>query len=164
MKKLVIIRHAKSDRNSEVENDHDRPLSARGFSDAPLMGKWLAANSYFPDAVISSTALRARQTCSIICEAVHFNPEAVYFTPDFYFGEISKIIKMLQSLGREHDVVFIFGHNPTFSLLANVLCPDFETDMPTCGIAVAAFDTNDWNNIGAGKGQLEAFVYPKKIR
>ena len=66
-RRLVLLRHAKSDYPDEVA-DHDRPLAARGRRDAPLVGRWLARSGYRPDAVICSTARRARETWDLVAK------------------------------------------------------------------------------------------------
>jgi phosphohistidine phosphatase SixA len=59
-RRLVLLRHAKSDWPDVA--DQDRPLAKRGRRDAPAVGRWLGQSGYAPDAVICSTALRARET------------------------------------------------------------------------------------------------------
>src|ERR1700761_5387448 len=68
-RQLVLLRHAKSDYPEEVP-DHDRPLAKRGRRDAPVVGRWLAESGHVPDAVVCSTALRARETWELAAAAL----------------------------------------------------------------------------------------------
>src|SRR5690242_13601556 len=73
MKTLLVLRHAKSDRSDSSLEDHDRPLAARGEADAPRMGTALAALGVMPNAIITSTAVRARDTARLIATAMGYD-------------------------------------------------------------------------------------------
>lgn len=61
-KTFILIRHAKSDWDDPLLDDHDRPLNPRGHPSAPRIGKWLSAQGVIPDTVLCSSALRTRET------------------------------------------------------------------------------------------------------
>ena len=66
MKKLCIIRHAKSSWKDFLLDDFDRPLNKRGKLNAPFMGSRLKKRNILPDIIVSSPALRAKTTKSFI--------------------------------------------------------------------------------------------------
>ena len=76
MKRLVLIRHAKSSWKNPGLRDFDRPLNKRGKADAPEMGRRLAQRSLMPDRLLSSPAKRAIRTAEIIADAIGFPPGA----------------------------------------------------------------------------------------
>ncbi len=72
MKTLLVLRHAKSDRSNDTLRDHDRPLAPRGEADAPRMGAALAALDMIPDCIVTSTAVRARETAHLVAAAMGY--------------------------------------------------------------------------------------------
>ena len=62
MKKVILLRHAKSSWDNPGLDDHDRPLNKRGRAASPVIGEWLTRKQHVPDAILCSTAVRARET------------------------------------------------------------------------------------------------------
>ncbi len=164
MKKLYIIRHAKSSWETEGLHDIERPLNERGEKDAALMGKQLVKNKIIPDILITSPALRAFTTARIIADALNFDKNKMIISNALYFGDEESIIGLIRSFGPEVETAFIFGHNPTFSHLASALCADFRSELPTCGMVCLAFNTGSWMLIEKQSGKLVSYDYPKKFR
>src|SRR5438105_4097768 len=96
-KTLLIMRHAKSSWKEAELDDHERPLNKRGRRAAPAMGQLLRENSLTPDAILSSTALRARQTAEAVAEACGFAGEISYHAefyhdaPEGYFEALARL-------------------------------------------------------------------------
>ena len=164
MKTLYIIRHAKSDWAEAGLHDIERPLASRGLRDAPIMAGVLKKRGKTPEIMVTSPALRAFTTCRIFCEQLDYDTQNIVIQPELYFGDISVITQMLQAAFKETDTVAIFGHNPTFSELANHFAPEFGGEMPTCAIVAITFDEKVKGAPMAGKGKLWWFEYPKKNR
>jgi len=164
MKTLYIIRHAKSSWDDSQLHDIERPLADRGKKDAVVMGKFLLKKNAFPQVVMSSPALRAIATSRIICDEVGYDKNKIKIQNELYFGDQEGIIKMLQTIGSKPDRVFIFGHNPTFTNLANALCPSFTEEMPTCSIVSLQFKIDSWQLVEPGAGKLVSFDTPKQHR
>ena len=72
MKNIILIRHAKSSWDSPLFKDFDRPLNERGLHDAPIMAKRLLEHKISLDAILSSTALRAKTTANHFAKALLF--------------------------------------------------------------------------------------------
>src|SRR5712671_4835834 len=78
MRRLMLLRHAKSDRSTPGMRDHDRPLNARGRETAPRIGAYMASHALIPDLVICSTATRARETWDLVATALGRSPKVRY--------------------------------------------------------------------------------------
>ena len=157
MKILYIIRHAKSDWDDASLHDSERPLSARGLRDAPMMAARFAQRGPHPDVIYSSPAVRAFTTCSFFCEALHVDLSRVHVEQELYFGSLPTIVNMLEAALHKHDRVAVFGHNPTSTVLANYWCSDFHHDIPTCAIVAIGFE----HEVGADTGRLLWYDFPK---
>lgn len=164
MKKLYIIRHAKSNWDNAAHHDIERPLAERGEKDAQLMGKILAKNHVLPDIIFSSPALRAFTTARIISDEINYDKNKLHIGNELYFGNEDAIIRLIQSFDTKAETAFIVGHNPTFSNLAAALCDTFHAEMPTCGIVGLEFNAGSWKQIEKGAGKLALYDYPKKFR
>lgn len=164
MKTIYISRHAKSDWEDAELHDIERPLADRGIKDAKTMAELLRSKEIVADKIISSPALRAFSTCRIFCDIIGFDKNEINVDQVLYFGNIAEIIKMLQEQNPETNSIFIFGHNPTFSLLAAILCNEFGGEMPTCSIVALQFDIDHWAHLETKAAKLLWFEYPKKNR
>lgn len=137
---LVLIRHAKSDWGSPSLDDHDRPLNARGLRDAPVLARRLAAADERPDALLSSTALRARTTAGFFGAALGLEPE---LDPELYGAPASKLLAAAAARGV--DAVAVVAHDPGMTVLAERLSGGGIGHMPTCAVATFHWDTPDWH-------------------
>ena len=147
MKKLIIVRHAKSSWDFPALDDHDRPLNGRGKKNAPEMGKRLSKRNIGPDMIISSTAKRAVSTAKRIAREIAFPTHDIRKVSAFYHGSINDMIAVLQKVKDDVNTVMIFGHNPGFTDLANILSGSDIYNIPTCGIAEIDFDILSWSRV-----------------
>ncbi|WP_194777627.1 SixA phosphatase family protein [Pararhodonellum marinum] len=161
MKNLVIIRHAKSAWDDPYLSDHERPLAERGLRDAPRMAQRLKKRGIFPDAMVSSTAERAKSTALITAENLHFPKEKLRLTTDLYHSGVSEIMKTIQKTPDSVATLFIFGHNPGFNSLVESLGGHLE-NLPTSGQFGFQFDVDSWKKIGPKNAKVWFFDYPKK--
>lgn len=160
-KDLFIIRHAKSDWSFDVR-DFDRPLSARGFRDAPVMAKRLSASPAAPQLLISSPAKRAITTAQIFAKALNISIQDILQDPAIYEAHQQDLLRIVKGIDNAYANAAIFGHNPGFTLLANYLAGENIYNIPTCGIVYIRFpDTDDWAAISEGTGKVVDFAYPK---
>ncbi len=164
MKKLTLIRHAKSGWSSPNLKDIDRPLNERGKRDAPFIGELLLKKQILPDIVYSSDAVRALTTAKIICEKINYPTNKILIKSEIYEASITDLLNLLASFQDVNNHVMMFGHNPGFTYLANYLCNNFNNNMPTCSFVHLTFETNNWIEITANSGTLKYFEYPKKYK
>ena len=162
MKKLFIVRHAKSSWDFPELDDFDRPLNKRGKRNAPEMGQRLASRNVLPDLLITSPAKRAAATARRIAEEIHYPTEKIVKDGLLYHGSNINTLKLIQAVANDVHSLMIFGHNPGLTDLTNKLSGSDIYNIPTCGIAEIDFDIATWNELDFGKGELVFFDYPKK--
>lgn len=160
MKKLYIIRHAKSSWKDMALDDFDRPLNKRGKRDAPLMGSILKNKNISPDMIISSPTLRAKTTAEIIAKKVNYSKEIV-FDKSIYEATPTKLHKILRKTDDKVCTLFLFGHNPGLNMLAEDYT-EFYENIVTCGIVEIEFNCDKWAEIGPKNARLISFDYPKR--
>ena len=131
MKKIVLIRHAKSSWEFPELKDVDRPLKKRGLDDAPLMGKVLKDLHITPDVIISSPAARAMTTAKMIAQEIGFDQNQIIADPKLYLESKSKLLKEINAIDDRYNIVFLVGHNPGLTDLANSLSGDSIDNIPT---------------------------------
>lgn len=160
-KRLYLIRHAKSDWGIPTGADHDRPLARRGVKSAKLMGRFLTAAGEVPDAIVSSTALRARRTAELMAEAGGWNVEIVT-TRAFYDSNAARVVEEVrrQQVG---DRLLVVGHEPTWSELAGHLLGGSDVRMTTAALVAIDFDLASWSGVAGGRGQLVFMVTPRLL-
>lgn len=163
MKTLYIIRHAKSSWAQANTSDFDRTLNDRGFSDAPLMGKVLKEKGILPDAIFTSTAKRALLTATILSKEISFTKK-IKEEPDYYHASASFLLQKINQISDKYDSIFIVGHNPGLTYLAEELTNEDFGNLPTCGIVGVRFEFDSWSMISAGTGDCFYYDYPKNNR
>lgn len=163
MKRLTLLRHAKSSWDDSGIDDHDRPLAARGLRDAPRMGRRLAAHGIAPDAIVSSSAVRARQTAGLVASALGLGEDDILIEPAIYLASPGELLGVLSRIDDAIDELVLVGHNPGLTLLANRLLPNLRLDnLPTAGAVAIDCDTAAWSGLDAAGFRLHACDYPKK--
>lgn len=162
MKRLYIIRHAKSDQNY-FGNDFERPLNDRGKSDAPLMAKRLLEKQVKIDALVSSPAKRAKKTAELFAESLGKSPEKIIYISALYHATPDVFFDIIASLPDNLDAVAIFSHNPGITYFVNSLHTRTRVDnMPTAGIFAIEADISQWSEFAKAKREVLFFDYPKK--
>lgn len=163
-RRLVLIRHAKSDWETPGQPDFERPLNARGRRDAPVMGRRLLERGFVPDLVLSSPAVRAATTARLVSEAAGYDPariqwiERLYHCPAHVFDEVI----LHAAIPDDVQTVFIVAHNPGITHFANDTAPGLHIDnMPTCAAAGIAFTSDRWSDYPSAAHRLLFFDYPK---
>ncbi|MDN3495968.1 histidine phosphatase family protein [Planococcus sp. APC 4015] len=144
MIRLVLVRHAKSDWGDASLDDHDRPLNDRGLRDAPVMAQRLADSGFRPEAILSSTALRAATTADAFAEVLGApvdRQERLYGAP--------AALLLGAAADRGAASVVVVAHDPGMSALAGRLSGEGIAHMPTCAVATFTWDEDDWDVVTA---------------
>lgn len=164
MKKVTLVRHAKSSWDDVSLRDHDRPLNKRGKRDAPFMAQLMASRGWRPDQLISSSANRAHTTSQHFAKALNVAASDITVQPLIYEASISTMVNLIASLDDKWSEVALFGHNPTFTTLANMFyANDFLDNLPTCGIVeIEAPDIETWQAFSPDTATVTAIHYPKQ--
>ena len=161
MKKLTLIRHAKSSWEYPELMDYERPLNTRGLKNAPEMGKRLAAKGIKPDLIMSSPALRAITTAGLIAGQVDYSAEKIVKNNQIYDAWLDDLVKVIHQVPDDIHHLFLIGHNPGLPDLAEHLC-NFEVyKFPTCAVVQIEFNTTGWKNLAGKSGIVSFYDYPK---
>ncbi|MBX2929693.1 MAG: histidine phosphatase family protein [Saprospiraceae bacterium] len=162
MKTIYFVRHAKSSWDHAGMRDIDRPLNERGLRDAPFMAQLLAGKIARPDRILSSPANRAHSTAQFFASAFGIPAGEVEVVREIYEAWPDEIIRIVTNLPDEWGTVFLFGHNPTFTAVANMFSEEYILNLPTCGIFSVEADVDTWKKFGREKGRLTALHFPKQ--
>lgn len=158
MKKLILVRHAKSDWPEETE-DFDRPLADKGLQDALKMSKFLKNSSVSIDYLVSSPAVRALDTCKIFNQTYRLN----YITNEkLYNPSENNFQSVIYDLNDDVNSVAIFSHNNGISNFANSISEDIF-HFPTCGVAGFEINCDSWSQFDGAEKKLLFFYEPNKI-
>ncbi len=161
MKRLYLIRHAKSSWDNSTIPDFERPLNKRGKHDAPFMGKLLKKKNAMPDIIYTSPAVRALTTAKIFAGELGIPKNKIVEEKNIYDSGIKGMEETVQSIPDEISTAFLFGHNPAITYYANHL-GDKAVNMPTCSIVGIEFEVDSWKEVERDKGKVILFEYPKK--
>lgn len=161
MKRLILIRHAKSSWSSGASSDKIRPLNERGQLASGKVGGWLGANGYAPDEVISSSATRCAETWAGIAASL---PSAVSprFEDALYMADSNQMLEVLQQA--QGEVVALLAHMPGIGDFARVLRrdppPQHEAfnKYPSGAVTVIDFKTDNWADLQMGTGKFIAYI------
>lgn len=162
VKRLFIIRHAKSSWSDAGLADFDRPLNKRGKRDAPVMAGRLERRQIVAERILASPAKRARKTAIQMARASGYEKENIVYLPDLYFGSVHYCVEALESHFKDVDTIFLVGHNPTVTELAEYLSGEYFANVPTCGIVAIGYEKGDGFSSEPGVGKMLFFDYPKK--
>jgi phosphohistidine phosphatase len=160
LKKIFLIRHAKSSWDDPAMKDFDRPLNTRGERDAPFMAAQFN-QSHEVGLYLSSPAIRALNTASFFHKNEKNRQIKLLQDHRIYEASLQNLLTVLVELPDSLESVALFGHNPGLSHLIAYITGDF-VDMPTCGIAEIEFHHNTWKAIGQDTATLVSFDYPKR--
>jgi phosphohistidine phosphatase len=162
MKTLLLMRHAKSSWKETDLSDHERPLNKRGQKDAPRMGSILTDRELVPQRILSSTAVRARQTAEAVVETSGFQGE-VTFMDRLYMAEAEEYIAVLRELPDDIERVMVVGHNPGLETLLQLLSGLIET-LPTAVVAHLALPIQNWAELTTEtNGEIVDIWRPKEL-
>ncbi len=162
-KNLFLIRHAKAVEIEHGQRDFDRPLKNSGIVDASQIGQYLKANKRQPDTIISSPALRTLQTSQILAEQLSFDTEQIVKEPEIYEASVRTLMNVIKEIDDIHHTVYIIGHNPAITYLAEYLTKQEIGNVPTTGVVQIKLQHSAWQEI-VDDCALVSFFTPKSIQ
>jgi phosphohistidine phosphatase len=175
MRRLMLLRHAKTESEAPSGRDQDRRLDERGRRDAAEIGNWMGRHPPFADSVMVSPAVRAHQTWEIAWEAMKDlapSPQ-VEFLPELYGADPAQLRESIRgAVETDPRRLMLVGHNPGMHELALALTGSGDAagrkalsdNLPTSGLAVFDFAIDDWSEVAFRRGRLVLFVSPKLIK
>lgn len=161
MKKIILVRHAKSAWDNPWLADHDRPLAARGIADAPKMAKRLKKREITPDLILSSTALRAAETARITAKIINYPLKDIVWEKGLFHATPHQILKIIRMQSDSANTILVFGHNPGFNDLIIYLGGDLA-NLPTSGQFGFKLNSAHWADLKPETVQVWFFDFPKK--
>jgi phosphohistidine phosphatase len=163
MKTLLVLRHAKSSWNDSARDDHERPLSKRGQRDAPRIGALVREYGLIPDIVISSDAVRARQTAEAVAESARYEGE-ILLDQNLYMAGPADILSRLRTVRKNAATVMIVGHNPGLEELVERLTGKPQ-DLPTAALVHIVLPIDQWRDLRLStRGTLMGQWRPKELK
>ncbi len=150
MKRLFLVRHAKSSWVNHTIPDIDRPLNERGYRDAHAMSEYLVKNKLSPQIVLTSPAIRAVSTALIFSRAFSYDEGAIILSPSLYESSAEEYLRVIREQDDQFGDMFLFAHNPTISEFFNIITRGESEEMPTCTVAIAEFEVDSWRKADYG--------------
>ena len=161
MRSIIIFRHGKSDWDAIYDRDHDRPLSKRGLKASKKMGRYLNKMHQIPEIVISSSAIRAKNTAKLALKHGNWSSDFAIETK-IYGGSSETLLSIIHSTDDKYQSICLVGHEPTCSGFIS-LCTYHSQRFTTASMAKINFKTKSWREIEFGNGILEWIKSPKEI-
>lgn len=169
MRRLLLLRHSKTERPEPGQRDRDRKLTPRGRADAPLIGAYMARHRLIPDLALVSPAQRSLETWALVEAALSKTPR-VRKEDRIYNATTDTLADVIHETDNATALLLV-GHNPGFHDLANALIGSGDVEareslnekLPTSGLVVIDFAFDDWSKLHEQAGRLERFVTPRLI-
>jgi len=171
MKRLTLLRHAKSGWDDPVPRDFDRPLNAKGHRAARAMGRHMRDLGLRFDHVVASPAVRVAETLGEIWQGYGrtLDPQ---LDRRIYLASAATLLDVVQETPDDAASLLMSGHNPGMEELILLLVPDHDDDatrdrveekFPTASLAELQFEVDHWADIQPGSGRLTRFVRPRDL-
>ncbi|ATE66694.1 histidine phosphatase family protein [Rhizorhabdus dicambivorans] len=171
VKKVTLLRHAKSGWDDPVSRDFDRPLNAKGKRAAHRVGEYLRQHDIHFDHVVASPAVRVVETIEHLAEGTG-ETIAPAWDKRVYLASAVSLLDVIQEADDRYDNLLLVGHNPGLEDLVLMLVPDSPDDaardqveekFPTASIAEISFPVDRWEDIRPNGGALSLFVRPRDL-
>lgn len=159
MKKIIIVRHAKSSWEEQVD-DHSRGLTARGLKDSELVSLEFKKLQEIPDLILSSTAKRARKTAEIFKQNLNLSP--ICLNKDLYDFSGDSLVDTIKHVNMDIDKLMVFGHNHALTNFVNTYGDIYIDNVPTSGLVIIDFQIESWEYIKIG--QTVKIIFPRDLR
>ena len=169
--RLMLLRHAKSEKIEPGMADRARTLSARGRSDAPKLGAYMAHHALKPDLAMVSDAKRTRETWERLSKAWPAPPPVTY-EDSLYNAGSDTILDLVREDAGPAGALLVVAHNPGLHEVAKLLIASGDVaarerlseGLPTSGLLVIDFVGSDWHKLHPRSGRLERFITPRLLR
>lgn len=165
MKRIILLRHAKTEPYGYDKDDFQRNLTERGIADAHIITKAISKKGYRVDTIIASPANRAKQTAELFAEDFQIEKEQVHYYPEIYDGiTTQEMLSLLAKADEQEQTLLFVGHNPDISRFAYRLTLKFEHYVPTCCAIVLETNITDWKHLGTQEFVFKDIFIPKNYK
>ncbi|KAF5475036.1 hypothetical protein F2P56_006883 [Juglans regia] len=170
-RRLILLRHAESSWERPSLRDHDRPLSKAGQADAVIVSYKLQQLGWIPQLILSSDAVRTRETLKIMQEqAPAFLDAEVRFISSFYSiaamdGQTAEHLQQIICRYSRDEILTIMcmGHNRGWEEAASMFT-GASVELKTCNAALLEATGKTWEEAfalaGLGGWKLQGIVKP----
>jgi phosphohistidine phosphatase len=168
VRRLHLLRHAKSSWDDDSVRDRDRPLAPRGRKATTRIARWARKHEIRPQLVVSSSAVRARETLAGVLPGLG-EPE-VWDEVALYAASAEVLLARARTLPDETHEAMLVGHNPGLAdLLLQLAEPGELRDraaakFPTGALATLEADIATWSELEPGGARLVEFVVPRELK
>jgi len=170
MKRLTLLRHAKSGDDGTVARDFDRPLNPKGRRAARAIGRHMRDQGLHFDAVLASPATRVAETLAEV-EAGYGGALGPHWERRIYLATTDELLDLVHEAPDSADSLLLVGHNPGLEQLVLLLVPrgvdgargQVEVKYPTASLAEMTFPVDRWRDVEEGGGDLVRFVRPRDL-
>ena len=162
-KDLYLIRHASSNEKEPDQKDIDRTLSTDGIQEATRVGHHFKQEGIQPDIIITSPAVRALGTATLIAEQLKYNTDQIHENDELYVASVRTLLQVVNNLKTEWNKVFIITHNPAVSYLAEYITGSEVGSMAAGGFAHIRTAAKEWMEVSEGIGDLIEYRDPKSL-
>ncbi|MDY7095940.1 MAG: histidine phosphatase family protein [Acidobacteriota bacterium] len=163
MKRLLLLRHGKSDWDAPFDHDRERPVATRGRRAAAAMGEVIAGAGWEPDRALTSPAVRAQTTLELAAQAGAWQCP-VDEDEILYSGDASEVLERLRQVQGSCKTVLVVGHEPVWSELLALLIGGGSHRIPTAALAAVTFDRESWQDLEPGIAELRWLLPPKLLK
>jgi phosphohistidine phosphatase len=161
MKRIILIRHGKAEDESPEISDFERSLTIKGKVTARIMAARLLEKEKSLGVILTSPAFRALETALTFAKEFGVSSDNVIMKSDLYFRmSYHNLPSLLSTLDEDTETVTMFGHNPSFTETANILCKEGCDLLPKTGIICISFKIMTWSEIDRNEGKTEYFLKP----
>lgn len=167
MKKLILMRHAKSSWSESDITDIERTLAERGRTGAGLIGAWLTVNDLEPDQAIVSNATRCQETWELASAGMSVKPQ-VSTEPQLYMATPDRILDIVRK-SAVADTVLVLAHQPGIGAFARAMRVDpapqhaIFDKYPSGATTVLELPIDDWATLDFGMAHLAEYITPKDL-
>ncbi|WP_442588306.1 SixA phosphatase family protein [Pedobacter sp. AW31-3R] len=160
-KRIILVRHGKSDWADHNMTDFERPLNHRGHKNSLEMAERANNKGIIPELIVSSPAKRAITTAQHFSEVWNMPEDHIQLEPTIYEANPTALLHVLNGLDNKHDTIALFGHNPGLTDFSNFLADAHIYNIPTAGTVIIDFPFEDWALVSHHTGSLASFDFPK---
>ncbi|MEI6049961.1 MAG: histidine phosphatase family protein [Bacteroidota bacterium] len=163
MKKLIFIRHGRAEEQSAEISDFERSLTLKGKTIAKEMARKFREKENSPGNIITSPAFRALETAIIFAEEFGIEPEKIIINSNLYYKmDIHYLYELLSHVSEDTESITLFGHNPSFTEMANSLSKEGCDFMTKCGVVGICFNVSTWAEVRHNTGKVEYYLNHEK--
>jgi phosphohistidine phosphatase len=163
MKKMIFVRHGRAEESSSMIPDYERSLTTKGKNVSEQMALILKQKEKIPVVLVTSPAFRAYETALVFARVLDYDPDKIILKNCLYNkATLNSFSEIVEKISDDINSIIFFGHNPSFTEIADRLSKNGCDFLPKSGIVCISFKTDTWRGIVREKGTIDYFLKPEK--